>query len=262
MDVMASATEKLQMYLGDSWQYLLFFAALLFILFWKFERKVKVFLVGYCLLFWFVYLCPLTAGFIMQYCIGESVYWRMLWLCPIPLIIATACTKLTVGFSHRTVRIVTGIVLAVCIALSGSFMYMPGTTTFVKAENFYKLPEDVVGICDQIDAYRDDGYACVTVPYELASDIRQYDSGLYLTYGRRVKGKKQKKLLAAMTEDTPIFKRIRRISRKLYGNYLVYPSTDKQHERLVSIGYIPVGQEGSYWIYYDPGAYETFSQQP
>ncbi len=259
MDVLITATERMQMYLGDSWQYLLFFAALLFILSWKFERKVKVFLVGYSLLFWFVYLCPLTAGIIMNYCIGESVYWRMLWLCPMPLVIACAGTKLTMGFFHQTARVVTGIILAVCIALSGSFMYTPGTTSFVMAENLNKIPSDVVSICDQIDTYRDGGYACVTAPYELVTDMRQYDASFYLTYGRRVRGEKQKKLLTEMTSEKPVFKRIRRISRKLYGNYLVYPSTEKQHNRLLAIGYVPIGQAGSYWIYYDPGANETFT---
>ena len=93
------AIEKLLLYIGDSWQYGLFLAALLYLLFSKEEKKTKRFFVSYTIVFLVVFFCPITAKIIMDYCIGQSVYWRMLWLLPIPLFIAVAGTKFVMHFS-------------------------------------------------------------------------------------------------------------------------------------------------------------------
>ena len=65
------AIEKLLLYLGDSWQYGVFLAALLYLLFSKEDKKTKRLFVGYTLALLAVFFCPVTAKIIMDFCIGK-----------------------------------------------------------------------------------------------------------------------------------------------------------------------------------------------
>ena len=75
-----TAADWLRSYAGDGWHVVLFLPALAYILFARCDKRLKRFLAAYTVLFLFLYFCPVTAKIIMDYCIGEEVYWRMLWL--------------------------------------------------------------------------------------------------------------------------------------------------------------------------------------
>ena len=64
------AIEGAGWYIGSGWHYLLFAAALLFLILKRDDKENRKWLVGYTLLFAAVYICPLTARIIMKYCIG------------------------------------------------------------------------------------------------------------------------------------------------------------------------------------------------
>ena len=59
----------------------------------KEQNKIVATLLRYTALFVLIFLCPVSAGFIMKYCIGENVYWRMLWLLPEVVLLAYLLTK-------------------------------------------------------------------------------------------------------------------------------------------------------------------------
>lgn len=251
IEVFQITLEMFRQYIGESWHYALFAAALLYILFSREEKKTRGLFCGYVLAFAFVYLCPLTAKIIMEYCIGESVYWRMLWLLPIPLVLAYVCTKVCFRFKNMILRSLACILLAICIVVTGTCVYQPGVTPYVKASNLNKIPPEVVGICEQINADRGDGYACVTASEELVSYIRQYDAGIGLTYGRRRSGKRRDILYGELISGQPNFPRVVKFARSLEGNYLVYPTNDQQHQVLLEEGFLQIGQYESYRIYRD-----------
>lgn len=252
-EIFQTTLEMFRNYVGESWHYALFALALLYILFSREEKKTKGLFCGYVAAFAFVYLCPVTAGIIMKYCIGTSVYWRMLWLLPIPLVLAYACTKICFRFKNMLLRSIACILLAACIAVTGTCVYQPGITPYVKAANLNKIPPEVVGICEQINADKGDGDACVTAPEELVSYIRQYDAGIYLTYGRRRSGKRRDILYGEIISGQPNIARLVRAARSLDGNYLVYPTNDQQHQELLDEGFTQIGVYAPYRIYRDMG---------
>ena len=80
-------------YWGDSlFLYLLILAAAYLLIFKRKEENVK-YVLTYLLIMLFLFFCPLTAA-VIQKCIGESVYWRVLWLIPSSPVIALAMTEL------------------------------------------------------------------------------------------------------------------------------------------------------------------------
>lgn len=250
-DAFMTAVEMVFVYLGDSWQYAVFAAALLYLLFEKEEKKTNRLLIGYTLVFAFVYFCPLTAKVIMDYCIGKDVYWRMMWLYPVPIVIACAGTKLTMRFKKTICRILAAVLVTASIVSTGTCVYTAGDT-FQKAENINKLPNTVVDICHQLREFAGEkGYIRVIAPYELVSDIRQYDASIRLAYGRRSESKTQQWLLEAMLAPEPDFAAITEIDREKNTNYLIYPTTDEQHEALLKLGFEQIGQHEPYRIYHD-----------
>ena len=73
----------------DAWQkywgngfyvYLLLAACLYFLVFGRKKERARI-LSGYIVVFLAVFFCPVTA-YIIQKCIGRSVYWRVLWVLP------------------------------------------------------------------------------------------------------------------------------------------------------------------------------------
>lgn len=243
------AWEKLLLYLGDSWQYALFLAALFYLLFCSEDKKTKKLFAGYTMAFLVVFFCPVTAKIIMEFCVGELVYWRMLWLLPIPLVIAFAGTKFVMCFSRWWKRLVAGILVAVCLVFSGSCVYAPGSTPYVKAQNLNKLPQEVISVCDQIRSFAGDGEVCVTAPYEFNVYIRQYDASFGQTFGRRIQNKVQLKLSEELYAGN--IEEIVRLGRRLGGNYVIYPSSNEQHQRFLQEGYEQIGNYESYRIYHD-----------
>lgn len=243
------AIEKLLLYLGDSWQYGVFLAALLYLLFSKEDKKTKRLFVSYTLAFLAVFFCPVTAKIIMDFCIGKSVYWRMLWLLPIPLIIAVAGTRFVMHFSKTWLRLLAGVLVIGCIVLSGSCVYAPGSTPYVMAQNLNKIPQEVVSVCEQIRGFAGDEEVCVTSPYEFNIYIRQYDASIKQTFGRRLGNKVQKKLAEELYAGN--VEEIARLTRHLKGNYVIYPSSDEQHQRFLQEGYEQIGNYEVYRIYHE-----------
>lgn len=68
-------------YWGDSVFPYLLAIALLYLLIFKRKKKTTRYVLGYVFLALFLFFFPYTAK-IIQKCIGENVYWRVLWLVP------------------------------------------------------------------------------------------------------------------------------------------------------------------------------------
>ena len=110
---------------------------------------VQAAFVGYTGVFFIIYLFPVTAKIIMDFCIGELVYWRMLWLLPIPVILAYVCTRIWGRMKSRTAKGASLAVMALLLILSGKCVY-GGDTPYQKAGNLFKIPPEVCWTCDLI----------------------------------------------------------------------------------------------------------------
>lgn len=99
------AIERAGWYIGSGWHYLLFAAALLFLILKRDDKENRKWLVGYTLLFAAVYICPLTARIIMKYCIGGFVYWRMFWILPTSVIVAYVAVSVCTAGKKKQFRL-------------------------------------------------------------------------------------------------------------------------------------------------------------
>ena len=245
------ALERAQWYIGDGWHYLLFLAALLFLIVTRKEKDHRRWLVGYSILFAFVYICPLTARIIMKYCIGYLVYWRMFWLLPTAVVIAYAAVKLCRQGKTRAVQTVAVLCISALIVLTGKSPYIGKDAPYQKAANMQKLPADVCQICDLIEGTREKDEKVVAVmPDALIGYVRQYDASIELLYGRRSKlRKRRKKIHRQMNRENPNFRRLTRMLRKAGVNYLVYLADEEENSQIESYDFVQIGKVGDYIVY-------------
>lgn len=184
-------------------------------------------LLRYILLFVIVFFCPISAGIIMKYCIGNLVYWRMLWLLPEVVVIAYIFTRLTMDTGGiRRVLAVLG-----CIGL----MMATGTGFYqiirpVKGANADNLPDASIDICEFLEQSREqfgDEEIRVIVPDELVCSIRQYNATIKMPYGRDVLKGESTHPIHDVLVQSPLQSELLAYRAEQYGcNYLVYPISE------------------------------------
>lgn len=159
----------------DGWIFPLLVVSLLWIL-WQEKDWTRKILTGVLpLAFLILYWCPLT-GMLLMKLLGENVYWRILWLILIAVSIPYAmclALKKTEGLRRYSLFAVFGAV----IVLGGKNVL--STEWFEGATNAYKLPQNVVEVCDLLP-----GNIHALVSNRLMVYIRQYDPTITLEYGR------------------------------------------------------------------------------
>ena len=204
------AIERAGWYIGSGWHYLLFAAALLFLILKHDDKENRKWLVGYTLLFAAVYICPLTARIIMKYCIGGFVYWRMFWILPTSVILAYVAVSVCTAGKKKTVQAVCASLLMALIIVTGKNPYVGSQAIYQKAVNMQKLPADACQISNLIAATRTEGETALAVmPEDLVGYVRQYDASIRLLYGRRSKSEKPvRKIRRQMRKEQPKIKKI------------------------------------------------------
>ena len=175
-----------QKYCGMGAQFLLFLCAMFCLAMREKNKKLYQILNQYTIFIIALMIFPVTAIIIMDYCIGEEVYWRMFWLMPIPFVIALAGVELReLGKDNKMKRIGITAFFVLFLLLSGKFVYEEKAIT--KSDNIEKIPKQVVEVCHVI---ADDALTNgidrkrVVVPSEFLSYVRQYDATIEMPYGR------------------------------------------------------------------------------
>lgn len=251
-DIVLSMCEK---YIGDSWHMILLAAAILYLLITVRRQKEHLLFVLIAVVFGFVFLCPITAKIIMKYCVGKSVYWRMLWVLPAAVIIAYAGATFLGQIRRRKLRPLLLAVMAIVIGLTGSCMYLNGN--YAEAANVYKLPYPTAEICDMISAdaaEQNVPQVKVTVPNELLCYIRQYDASFLMPYGRNALKledltQNQEGLYAQMNNPDVQAEVLNMHLRTEGCNYLVWNRQDEIRQELEEYGFVPIGDIEEYRIY-------------
>lgn len=99
-------------------------------------------------------------------------YWRVLWVLAMPVVIAFAFVKVVWFLPKTAGKVIGAALLTVSLVFVGTYQY--NAANFVKPENLYKIPQDVVEICDLINGE-------VEEPKLISDDdvnywVRQYDA--------------------------------------------------------------------------------------
>lgn len=233
----------------------LFFASILYLLVQKKEEKRYLFL-GYTLLFFIICFCPLTAKIIMDYCIGKGVYWRMFWLLPTSAVIAYTAVQVISRAEKRSRRYFLLLVMLAVIMMTGTCVY--NKTLFGPKGNNYKIPQDVVDICEIIE--RDASVHGIdekklVVTNDLLPYIRQYDADIKMPYGNNaVRGENLKnnnasEIFRIMSYDHQNWDVLSFYAAIEECNYLVYPVNEDVTKAAEGNGYRKIGCNGNYDVY-------------
>lgn len=157
-------------------------AAIILVLGKWLHSRYEGYLAGYCILFFAVYFCPVSAYIIANWCTEELVYWRMIWLLPIAVLIGYAAGLLYSNFKNKIWK--NNIVLLMCLLViaTGTCIYGRGNYEFVT--NPYKIPQDVIDACDIILENSEEKQPRAAGDYDFACYSRLYSADILQPYGR------------------------------------------------------------------------------
>lgn len=251
-EVMQNILAAWKSYWGEGfYPYLLLVAFLYLLIFFRKKEQIRQILV-YVVIMLAVFFCPVTA-WIIQKCIGSSVYWRVLWLLPmVPLIACGGAMAVKQLGKNKIFRLVLIVAAAVVVALSGKSIMQAGH--YEKVTNYQKVPEVVAQICAIINNDKDaDEVVCLGTEDELAAYVRVYDPSIMMPYGRRGKDKVNhvaKGLYLQLSSETPVIRKVLRYAKLLDCNYLTFRiPNEKKVAYMEKRGFHLIGQVEGFGIF-------------
>lgn len=241
----------IQSYVGHSYQWILFFTCIIIILFNKEAKKIKWPIFFYVVIFTVLYCWPISAKIIMEYCIGDIVYWRMFWLIPSAIIIAYGLTLVCIRWQKRLHTFISIVAVLIAVVISGTFAY--GRGGYVFDTNQYKIPNNVVKVCDIIRSQQEDGEVVkILSELEFRCYIRIYEPSFYQPYGRREDDDPGVfAIKSEMDKEVADFEKLTSACRKDNTNYIIYQTQLTSVEQMVKLGYKDIGTVEDYTIWKD-----------
>ena len=238
-------------YWGDSVFPYLLCAAVLYLLIFRRKNRHTKYILFYVLLTLAVFFCPLSAGLI-QKCIGELVYWRVLWVVPAVPVMAFAMTEFLKD--KKGILQFLGVVLcAAVIILCGKEFYSEGYYQVV--HNYQQVPDEVAGICEMVKTDASGNDFKLAADNYIASYIRSYDASIKMPFGREGRGIKTKKskakpLYFEINSTAIDYGNLGKCGKKAKCDYLVAPvANEDQKAQMAEWGYEEIGTVGRYGVY-------------
>lgn len=235
--------------------FILMILALIYILLRKEERVHRWLFIGYSLIFTVIYFCPLTSWMITK-AIGTLVYWRMLWMMPLPVIIAYAAVKIWFRMKNKMWKILSIAGLAAVLIVLGQFIYVENNPYEAKT-NWEKIPESPVAICDIVNANRgsEKEWVLLAAPEDMVPYIRVYDASIHQVYGRKgdywEPRKGGKYIVKALDDEVLDYPTLVENCRNIKCNYIVLPEGEGREMNMAKFHFEVIGRVGSYVIYKD-----------
>lgn len=238
-------------YWGDGYVQYLLLIAVICLLIWKRKENSIRQILPYVFTVLLLFLCPLSAR-VIQKCIGQDVYWRVLWLLPATLVIALACAEFLHIRMSRPIRFITVLLLTGLTVFCGKTLLDSGQ--YVKVHNYQKVPDEVAHICNMIREDAGESEVCLATDENISPYIRVYDPSITMPYGRRGKGAITKNTLALYRAVHPEgrvkYKQIARLASASGCNYLAIVLNDRFKQSYVEqFGYQQIGTVNNYGIF-------------
>lgn len=238
-------------------QYLLLIAAIYLLIFRRRHRGTQEIL-PYTAIVLLLFLCPVSA-FVIQTCIGASVYWRMLWLLPTVPVIALAGAECLgsildrIHINRKLLNLLLTLVFIVTAGLCGRALLTSGD--YVKVSNLQKVPEEVAQVCNLVLEHADpeDDVLMLAADEYLSSYIRVYDASIHMPFGRRGKGAMttpQRRLRRLLNAEELRYKRIAKRAQQSDCDFVVIKINETYHpDHMLDRGYAMIGQINTYGVF-------------
>lgn len=242
-----------QMYWGGGFfQYLLLASAAYLLIFRRKKQSTRQVL-AFSFLLLLIFVCPFTAR-IIRSCIGQSVYWRVLWLLPAIPVTALAATEFL--RSRKPVSVQAALLLLCCILIALSGKDMLSADNYVRTLNRQKVPDDVALICNIVlEEAAKDGISEIYMASDeyLCSYVRVCAPSIRQPYGRRGMGsltKENARLYRLMHEEEPRnYARIASLCKKIGCSFLAVSVPDAKAPLISRRGFELIGEAGAYSVY-------------
>lgn len=239
------AQDVFAIYWNKSPTILIYLASMLYLFVNRKKNEFFYFIVRYTLIFYIFLYNPVIYYVAYIFCHGASVYVRLLYIIFPEVCMAVALSFLVDCFSQRSKRIVSIIMAAICIALFGQ-NYIK-TAQFQKAENIYKLPQEIITLCDLINEN------ATETPYLMADQnlvnyIRQYSSKITMLYGRGGMTYKGKDLFTLIQNSEISIEEIVSIMERYDCNYIIWKNHKNEIAMFLEYGTTIVASTEHYTI--------------
>lgn len=191
-----------------------------------------------------LFFCPLFRKAFVGILDDSGTYYRILWLLQMSIVSAYAILRLC----RRHPRIGAA---AACIVIAVCGNYVYDSQHITPAENLYHLPQEAIDVADAIDT--DEGAVMVLMPEELIHFVRQYDTNIWMPYGREV-------LIPGWDYTPELYLEMERSevihtaaltekASEYFCSYIVLKEDRKTDEPLTQYGYVLQNNVSGYLIY-------------
>ena len=240
---------------GHNHMFLVFCACLVYLFFADKERRKTIVLPSVLLIL--VIFNPVLYYYVWNKLLVR-VYWRMFWILPVIPVLAYTMVHLVFSLKERAGAI---FALTACLLLvmhGGSNVYDGEETSFQTATNTYKLPQEVLAVCDQLTELEKEPRA--VMDGTLYCGVRQYTTKVKMMYGRdangyikKIKGKRRR-TVRQLSKDKPNLKKVRKYMIKLDYPYYARCNDKDELNGFTTVDFINAGFEvaaevGNYTIY-------------
>ncbi|MCR5591865.1 MAG: hypothetical protein K6F73_10085 [Lachnospiraceae bacterium] len=170
----------LSLYTSGTGFFVMYLAALAFILIKGNKRDKELFLPHALLLILTVYnpVVPLILDKIFDVS-GE--YYRLFWIAPVIILVPYVLTEIIFSIECTYKKVAASAIIAAMFIFGGNFVYANGIDV---AQNIYKIDDELIEISDMIHADSGSEYTRAFFEYEYNMEIRQYDPKMLLTIDR------------------------------------------------------------------------------
>ena len=175
------------LFVGDGRVVVTTLIVMLLFLLWPGNKRLKQFLLYPSLVVLIFINNPISIYYIVDKgLMAYNRYVRLYWLLPIAFVLAFLCVKLVTKAKNWR-RIVVALICSGIIIYTGNYMFTEDSYT--EMTNLYKIPDDVIEICDFIeDDVQVTGQKLeeirIVVPVMYSSYIYQYNGRVKILYGR------------------------------------------------------------------------------
>ena len=266
----------LKNYGGTGFLLLLYVIALGYLLIREKNKYVRSIFVYAPMLLIFGFLFPVSRKLYVAVLNEGNTYYRVLWLLPVSITLAyTECSviyRLGKRFERnaRWISYAGALVGVAVIMLAGKYVY--NSPHISKAENAYHLPQEVIDICDTIEANEGEiSYNYATFPGDLVYYVRQYRTDIGLSYGRDMVepiwgyGIWNEAYMAIEGTDEIKAEELVEITRRFpdearASRFIILRDSKPIDQPLDELGLTFLGQFGQYKLYEDPVVTERMKE--
>lgn len=237
-------------YSGSSLYMVLFLLCLTYLYFTETDPGKKYILVYGSFILLGLFLFPLFSYLMIQVIFDGEVYYRFLWLLPINVMIAYGIVRLMIKIQNKKACLFIGTSILILFIVGGDYTY--DNPMFVKAENIYHIPQEVIEVCDIIEPEQGEDWVMAVFPAEMLSFVRQYSTRIHMPYGRAVlidRWNLGHPMFDTMESDIIDVNVLSQQASEYQCDYVIFPESKETSENMEQAGFAKMQEIDGYIIY-------------